>query len=156
MNASNPFKIPFAFSQLIKGLIDGEEEFVKEMKTFTCHQLNYLDSSHLVPINIFNQKEVIFRNIKDIVFLHERSDTYAKLRSEMFNKTCKYMEMSRFRSLLPGLTACVTDDDVAMHLIKHSDDFEKYLHYMVGQAQAEACVSDKAVQQYLKVFTKSL
>lgn len=63
--------------------------------------------------------------------------------------------MSPFRSLLPGLRVCVTDDDVAMHLIKHSEDFEKYLHYMVGQAQAEACVSDKAVQQYLKVFTKS-
>lgn len=66
------FKIPFAFSQLIQGLIDGEDEFVKEMKAFTCHQLNYLDSSHHVPINILNQKEIIFRNIKDIVFLHER------------------------------------------------------------------------------------
>lgn len=61
-----------------------------------------------------------------------------------------------FRSLLPGLRECATDDDVAMHLIKHTEDFEKYLHYMVGQAQAEACVSDKAIQQYFKVFTKSV
>ncbi|XP_054458971.1 obscurin [Anoplopoma fimbria] len=120
-----------ALSQLIQGLIDGEEEFVKEIKMFTSHQLNYLDSSRHVPINILNQKEIIFRNIKDIVFLHERS-------------------------ILPGLRECATDDDVAMHLIKHAEGFEKYLHYMVGQAQAEACVTDKAVQQYFKVFTKSL
>ncbi|KAI3368742.1 hypothetical protein L3Q82_025731 [Scortum barcoo] len=114
-----------AMSQLIQGLIDGEEEFVKEMKMFTSHQLNYLDSSRHIPINILNQKEVIFRNIKDIVLLHERS-------------------------LLTGLRDCATDDDVAMHLIKHTDNFEKYLHYMVGQAKAEACVTDKAVQQYFK------
>ncbi|XP_059196374.1 obscurin [Centropristis striata] len=116
-----------ALSQLIQGLIDGEEEFVKEMKMFTSHQLNYLESSHHVPINILNQKEIIFRNIKDIVFLHERS-------------------------ILPGLRECATDDDVAMHLLRHSEDFEKYLHYMVGQAQAEACVTDKAVQQYFKKY----
>ncbi|TDH08594.1 hypothetical protein EPR50_G00099190 [Perca flavescens] len=119
-----------ALSQLIQGLIDGEEEFVKEMKMFTSHQLNYLDSSRHVPINILNQKEIIFRNIKDIVFLHERS-------------------------ILPGLRECATDDDVAMHLIKHTEDFEKYLHYMVGQAQAEACVAVKAVQQYFKELPES-
>ncbi|XP_054875781.1 obscurin [Poeciliopsis prolifica] len=117
-----------ALSQLIQGLIDGEEEFVKAMKLFITYQLNHLDCSHLVPINILNQKEIIFRNIKDIVGLHERS-------------------------ILPGLRECVTDDDVAMHLIKHTEHFEKYLHYMVGQAQAEACISDKAVQQYFKDIT---
>lgn len=56
------------------------------------------------------------------------------------------------RSILPGLRACATDDDVAMHLIKHTEDFEKYLHYMVGEAQAEACITDKATQQYFTVF----
>ncbi|XP_071342807.1 obscurin [Trachinotus anak] len=119
-----------ALSQLIQGLIDGEEEFVKEMKMFTSHQLNYLDSSRHIPINILNQTEIIFRNIKDIVFLHERS-------------------------VLPGLRGCATDDDVAMHLIKHTEEFEKYLHYMVGQAQAEACVTDKATQQYFKEIEES-
>ncbi|KAG7230719.1 hypothetical protein INR49_019532 [Caranx melampygus] len=119
-----------ALSQLIQGLIDGEEEFVKEMKMFTSHQLNCLDSSRHVPINVLNQKEIIFRNIKEIVFLHE---------------TC----------ILPGLRGCVTDDDVAMHLIKHTEDFEKYLHYMVGQAQAEACVTDKATQQYFKELAET-
>ncbi|KAF7668343.1 hypothetical protein LDENG_00020560 [Lucifuga dentata] len=59
-------------SQLIQGLIDGEEEFVKEMKVFIAHHLYHLESSFHVPINIHNQKEIIFRNIKDIVFLHER------------------------------------------------------------------------------------
>ncbi|XP_030583398.1 obscurin [Archocentrus centrarchus] len=116
-------------SQLIQGLIDGEEEFVKEMKMFISHQLNYLDSSCHIPINILNQKEIIFRNIKDIVSLHERS-------------------------FLPALRECVTDDDVAMHLIKHREDFEKYLHYMVGQAQAEACITDKTIQQFFKEFTE--
>ncbi|XP_035804053.2 obscurin isoform X3 [Amphiprion ocellaris] len=114
-----------ALSQLIQGLTDGEQEFVKEMKTFISQQLNHLESSRHVPVNVLNQKEIIFRNIKDIVLLHERS-------------------------VLPGLRECATDDDVAMHLIRHSEDFEKYLHYMVGQAQAEACMSDQAVQQYFK------
>lgn len=63
-------------------------------------------------------------------------------------------EICRLRSLLPGLRECATDDDVAMRLIKLTEDFEKYLHYMAGQAQAEACVTDKAVQQYFKVLTK--
>ena len=38
-----------------------------------------------------------------------------------------------------------------MHLIKHAEQFEKYLQYMAGQTQAEACVTDKPFQQYLKV-----
>lgn len=60
------------------------------------------------------------------------------------------------RTLLPGLRECATDDDVAMHLIKQTEDFEKYLLYIVGQAQAEACITDKAIQQYFKVLTKSV
>lgn len=60
--------------------------------------------------------------------------------------------MCPFRFLLPGLRECTTDDDVAVHLMKYAEDFEKYIHYMVGQAQAEACVTDKAIQQYFKVF----
>ena len=59
------------------------------------------------------------------------------------------------RSILPGLSACATDDDVAMHLMKYSEDLEKYLHFMVGQTQAEACVTDKGIQQYLKVLKKT-
>ncbi|XP_077440643.1 obscurin [Vanacampus margaritifer] len=114
-----------ALSQLIQGLIDGEEEFVKEMRMFISHPLNYLDSSRHVPINIINQKDIIFRNIKDIVLLHEKS-------------------------ILPGLRECTTDDDVAMHLIHHFEALEKYVLYMLGQPQAEACIADKATQQYFK------
>uniref|UniRef100_A0A3Q2Z789 Obscurin, cytoskeletal calmodulin and titin-interacting RhoGEF a n=2 Tax=Hippocampus comes TaxID=109280 RepID=A0A3Q2Z789_HIPCM len=95
------------------------------MRLFISHPLNYLDSSLNVPIHIINQKDIIFRNIKDIVLLHEKS-------------------------ILPGLRACTTDDDVAMHLILHFEDLEKYVHYMLGQSQAEACIADKATQQYLK------
>ncbi|XP_055795289.1 obscurin-like [Salvelinus fontinalis] len=117
-------------SQLIQGLIDGEEEFVKEMKDFTSHYLHHLDTSPHVPINIINQKETIFRNIKDIMALHERS-------------------------ILPRLSECSTDDDVAMHLVKHAEDFQKYLQYMMGQTQAEACVTDKTIQQYFKKNTRT-
>ncbi|XP_052382965.1 obscurin isoform X16 [Oncorhynchus keta] len=117
-------------SQLIQGLIDGEQEFVKEMKEFMSHHLHHLDTSPRVPINIINQKETIFRNIKDIMALHERS-------------------------ILPSLSECSTDDDVAMHLVKHAVDFEKYLQYMVGQSQAEACVTDKTIQQYFKQNTET-
>ncbi|KAK6320615.1 hypothetical protein J4Q44_G00097220 [Coregonus suidteri] len=117
-------------SQLIQGLIDGEEEFVKVMKDFTSHYLHHLDTSPDVPINIINQKETIFRNIKDIMALHERS-------------------------ILPRLSECSTDDDVAMHLVKHAEDFEKYLQYMMGQTQAETCVTDKTIQQYFKHNTET-
>lgn len=43
-----------------------------------------------------------------------------------------------------------------MLLIKYAEVFEKYLHYMVGQAQAEACVTDKTVQQYFKVLPNTV
>ncbi|KAM6963087.1 obscurin [Aplochiton taeniatus] len=117
-------------SQLIQGLIDGEEEFVKEMKAFVSHQLHHLDTSRQVPLNVLNQKETIFRNIRDIMALHERS-------------------------ILPRLSECFTDDDVAMHLVKHSEAFEKYLNYLVGQTPAEGCVKDQTIQQYFKQFAES-
>lgn len=68
----------FSCSQLIQGLIDGEEAFVRAMKTFTSNQLHHLESSRSVPIAILNQKEIIFRNIKDIVSLHERFHTQTR------------------------------------------------------------------------------
>ncbi|KAL1023125.1 hypothetical protein UPYG_G00036690 [Umbra pygmaea] len=117
-------------SQLIQGLIDGEEEFVKEMMHFTSQNLSHLETSPQVPINILKQKETIFRNIKDIISLHERS-------------------------ILPSLIECSSDDDVAMHLIRHANDFEKYLQYMMGQRQAEACLTDKTIQQYFKRKTQT-
>lgn len=76
---------PCIFSQLIQGLIDGEEEFVREMKMFISQQLNFLDSSYHVPVNVLNQKEIIFRNIKDIVLLHERWYTRARSKAKCIN-----------------------------------------------------------------------
>ena len=57
--------------------------------------------------------------------------------------------------MLPRLSDCLTDDDVAMHLLRQAEDFEKYVHYMVGQTQAEASVTEKAVQQYLNTRVTS-
>lgn len=76
---------PCIFSQLIQGLIDGEEEFVREMKMFISQQLNFLDSSYRIPVNVLNQKELIFRNIKDIVLLHERWYTRARSKAKCIN-----------------------------------------------------------------------
>ncbi|XP_062308204.1 obscurin [Osmerus eperlanus] len=115
-------------SQLIQGLIDGEKEFVKEMKEFMSRHLHNLETGSQVPLDVLKQKDVVFRNINDIVTLHDRC-------------------------LLPSLGECFTDDDVAMHLIKNADKFEKYLQYMAGQTQAEACVIDKPFQQYFKQNT---
>lgn len=125
------------------------------MKTFTSNQLHHLESSRSVPIPIINQKEIIFRNIKDIVLLHERF-THITLSAVITGILDYQLIRLPFRSILPGLRECVTDDDVAIHLIRHTEDFEKYLLYMVGQAQAEGCISEKAIQQYFKVCTKKL
>ena len=57
------------FSQLIQGLVDGEEEFVKEMKDFASHHLE--TGPHVLP-SVLTQRETVFRNISDIILLHER------------------------------------------------------------------------------------
>lgn len=54
-------------------------------------------------------------------------------------------------SFLPGLQDCDTDDDIAMRFLKNTDGFENYLQYLVGQAKAQASISDKDVHQYFKV-----
>ena len=59
-------------SQLIQGLVDGEEEFVKEMKDFASH---HLEAGPHVPASILTQRENVFRNISDIILLHERCST---------------------------------------------------------------------------------
>lgn len=59
------------FSQLIKGLLNGENKFVREMNFFVEHHLQRLETSSKVPLTIRGQKEYIFRNIKDIASFHE-------------------------------------------------------------------------------------
>ncbi|KAK0155208.1 Obscurin [Merluccius polli] len=97
------------------------------MKEFASRHLHQVETSHCVPANVHNQRETIFRNIQDIILLHETS-------------------------VLPRLSDCTTDDDVALHLLKQAEEFEKYIHYMVGQTQAEASVTEKAIQQNLNTM----
>ncbi|XP_072567294.1 obscurin isoform X10 [Paramormyrops kingsleyae] len=116
--------------QLIQEIITSEEEFVKEMEFFTSHHLKHLETSTDVPASISSQKEAIFRNIKDIDSFHSSS-------------------------ILPSLSECETDDDVAVRFIRNAEGFEKYLQYMVEQAEAEAAISNKNVHQYFKEYTET-
>ncbi|XP_048868536.1 obscurin-like isoform X15 [Brienomyrus brachyistius] len=115
--------------QLIQEIIASEEEFVKEMNV-TSHLLKHLETSSDVPASVSSQKEAIFRNITDIGSFHSSS-------------------------ILPSLSECETDDDVAVRFIRNAEGFEKYLQYMVGQAEAEAAVSNKNVHQYFKEYTEA-
>ncbi|XP_051964162.1 obscurin [Xyrauchen texanus] len=117
-------------SQLIKGLLDGEIDFVQEMNFFLEHHLQYLDTSSQVPLTILSQKEYIFRNIRDIASFHE---------------CC----------ILPKLEMCFSDDDVAQCFVSYSPDFEMYLQYITGQPQAEACISDKNTQYFFKQYANT-
>nr|XP_023671298.1 obscurin [Paramormyrops kingsleyae] len=116
--------------QLIQEIITSEEEFVKEMEFFTSHHLKHLETSTDVPASVSSQKEAIFRNIKDIDSFHSSS-------------------------ILPSLSECETDDDVAVRFIRNAEGFEKYLQYMVEQAEAEAAISNKNVHQYFKEYTET-
>lgn len=65
--------------------------------------------------------------------------------------TCSKYYHSVFRTFLPKLSDCDTDDDVAMCFLKSKEGFEKYLLYLVGQGQAESAISDKTVHHFFKV-----
>ncbi|XP_051970786.1 obscurin-like [Xyrauchen texanus] len=115
--------------QLVQELISTESMFLKEIEFFTSHHLKRVDEESTPP-DIASQKEAIFRNIDDLKSFHSSS-------------------------LLPGLHECDTDDDVAMHFLRNSEGFEKYLQYLIRQAQAESAISEKAVHQYFKDYTES-
>ncbi|XP_056105321.1 obscurin-like isoform X11 [Rhinichthys klamathensis goyatoka] len=115
--------------QLVQELINTETEFLKEIEFFTSHHLKRVDEESTPP-DIASQKETIFRNISDLKSFHSSS-------------------------LLPGLRDCDTDDDIAMHFLRNSEGFEKYLQYLIGQSQAESAISEKEVHQYFKNYTVS-
>ncbi|XP_051738388.1 obscurin-like isoform X11 [Ctenopharyngodon idella] len=115
--------------QLAQELINTETEFLKEIEFVTSHHLKRVDDESTPP-DIASQKETIFRNISDLKSFHSSS-------------------------LLPGLRDCDTDDDIAMHFLRNSEGFEKYLQYLIGQSQAESVISDKEVHQYFKNYTVS-
>ncbi|KAK9953041.1 hypothetical protein ABG768_017067 [Culter alburnus] len=115
--------------QLVQELINTETEFLKEIEFVTSHHLKRVDEESTPP-DIASQKETIFRNMSDLKSFHSSS-------------------------LLPGLRDCDTDDDIAMHFLRNSEGFEKYLQYLIGQSQAESVISDKEVHQYFKNYTDS-
>ncbi|XP_058246255.1 obscurin [Hemibagrus wyckioides] len=119
-----------ASSRLIRGLLDGENEFVREMNFFVEHHLQHVETSSKVPLTIHSQKEYIFCNIKDITSFHE---------------CC----------ILPKLSQCTTDDDVAQCFVNYAPDFEMYLQYITGQPQAQACISDKHTQHFFKQYANT-
>ncbi|CAN9502812.1 unnamed protein product [Ophioblennius macclurei] len=114
--------------QLIQDLINGESEFIKEVDFFTSHHLKHADGPEAPP-DVSAQKDAIFRNIDDIKTFHHRA-------------------------FLPKLNECDTDDDVAMCFLKNKEGFEKYLHYLVGQSQAESAVGDKSVHRFFKEYSE--
>ncbi|KAM9459451.1 obscurin-like isoform 15-T15 [Salvelinus alpinus] len=113
--------------QLIQDLINSEVEFVKEMDFFTSHHVKQVESLD-APSDVTSQKEAIFRNINEIKAFHSES-------------------------MLPKLSHCDTDDDVAMRFLRSGEGFEKYLQYLVGQQKAEAAISDKTVHHFFKEYT---
>ncbi|KAI7792382.1 putative obscurin-like [Triplophysa rosa] len=115
--------------QLIQDLISTESEFLKEMEFVMSNHLKRVGEEGTSP-HITSHKETIFRNISDLKIFHSSS-------------------------LLPGLRECDTDDDIAMHFLKHSEGFEKYLQYLVGQTEAESAIGEKDVHQYFKDYTAS-
>ncbi|KAK3566244.1 hypothetical protein QTP86_030032, partial [Hemibagrus guttatus] len=117
-------------NRLIRGLLDGENEFVREVNFFVEHHLQHVETSSKVPLTIHSQKEYIFRNMKDIASFHE---------------CC----------ILPKLSQCTTDDDVAQCFVNYTPDFEMYLQYITGQSQAQACISDKHTQHFFKQYANT-
>ncbi|KAK6310836.1 hypothetical protein J4Q44_G00188910 [Coregonus suidteri] len=113
--------------QLIQDMINSEAEFVKEMDFFTSHHVKQVESPD-APSDVTSQKEAIFRNINEIKAFHSES-------------------------MLPKLSHCDTDDDVAMRFLRSGEGFEKYLQYLVGQQKAEAAISDKTVHRFFKEYT---
>ncbi|XP_068604975.1 obscurin [Brachionichthys hirsutus] len=116
--------------QMIQDLMNSESEFVKEMDFFTSHHLEHTDSTD-APSELTSHKDAIFRNIGDINSFHSKA-------------------------LLPKLSDCETDDDVAMCFLKSKEGFEKYLQYLVGQGQAESAVGSKTVHRFYKEYTNKL
>ncbi|TRY90214.1 hypothetical protein DNTS_005822 [Danionella cerebrum] len=113
-------------SQLVQELISTETEFLKEIEFFTSHHLKRVNEEG-TPAEISSQKETVFRNIGDLQSFHS--------------------------SWLPGLRECDTDDDIAMHFLRNSEGFEKYLQYLIGQLQADSVISEKEVHQFFKDYS---
>ncbi|XP_058876960.1 obscurin-like [Acipenser ruthenus] len=115
---------------LIAEIVNTEEEFVRDLDFFVSHHLQHMDTSPDIPPVIASQKATIFRNIDELSIFHSST-------------------------LLPGLSQCDTDDDIAMRFIKNADGFEKYIQFLVGRSQAESVVNSRAFQDFFKKYTET-
>ncbi|XP_013365188.1 PREDICTED: obscurin [Chinchilla lanigera] len=115
-------------STVIRELLSSEQEFVGELHFLQSHHMQHLECCPHVPTAVASQKEVIFRNVRDIGRFHS--------------------------SFLKELQRCDTDDDVAMCFIKNQEAFEKYLQFLVGRVQAEAVVVSTPVQEFYKKYVE--
>ncbi|KAK1801420.1 hypothetical protein P4O66_022686, partial [Electrophorus voltai] len=91
------------FSEVIKCLLDSENEFVRDMN-FVEHSLQY-ECTSKVPLTPVSQREHMFHSMKTIISFH---------------KNC----------FLPKLKECVTDDDVAQCFVSYAPDFTMYVQYI--------------------------
>ncbi|XP_063088892.1 obscurin isoform X2 [Cavia porcellus] len=117
-------------SAVIQELLGSEQDFVGELHFLQSHHMQHLERCPHVPAAMASQKEVIFRNVKDIGRFHS--------------------------SFLKELQHCDTDDDVAMCFIKNQEAFEKYLEFLVGRVQAEAIVVSTPVQEFYKKYVEEM
>ncbi|XP_062847132.1 obscurin isoform X3 [Trichomycterus rosablanca] len=114
---------------LLEECISSETCFIRDMDFLTSQHLKHFDDESPPP-DIRCHKKTIFRNMSDIHCFHSSS-------------------------FLSGLKDCDTDDDIAMHFLKNLKGFENYIQYIVGQAQAQAVITDKTVHEYFKEYTAS-
>ncbi|GCC29258.1 hypothetical protein chiPu_0007696 [Chiloscyllium punctatum] len=116
---------------LVQDLIATEKEFTKNLQFFVDHYVKHTETSAHVPPFLANSKETIFRNINEIADFH-------------------------ISTFLNDLLKCQTDDDIALCFIKNSDRFDKYMHYLVGQVQAESHITNPAVQDFYNKYTDEI
>ncbi|XP_048474365.1 obscurin [Rhincodon typus] len=116
---------------LVQDLIATEKEFTRNLQFFVDHYVKHTKTSAHVPPSVANSKEKIFRNINEIADFH-------------------------ISTFLNDLLKCQTDDDIALCFIKNSDGFDKYMHYLVGQVQAESHITNPAVQDFYNKYTDEI
>ncbi|XP_059495977.1 obscurin isoform X15 [Stegostoma tigrinum] len=116
---------------LVQDLIATEKEFTRNLQFFVDHYVKHTETSAHVPPSVANSKETIFRNINEIADFH-------------------------ISTFLNDLLKCQTDDDIALCFIKNSDGFDKYMHYLVGQVQAESHITNPAVQDFYNKYADEI
>lgn len=68
----NPLMSDLLHSAVIQELLGSEQDFVGELHFLQSHHMQHLERCPHVPAAMASQKEVIFRNVKDIGRFHSR------------------------------------------------------------------------------------